>query len=86
MKRKQLAQWWKLARPALSLAASAALMLVVLWGVDWTVLRASLEMLHFRVLAAAFALLLLNDFFLCVKCYLLKPELHSSGAAGNFRA
>ncbi|MCL2545332.1 MAG: flippase-like domain-containing protein [Clostridia bacterium] len=75
MKRKQLAQWWKLARPALSLAASAALMLVVLWGVDWTVLRASLEMLHFRVLAAAFALLLLNDFFLCVKCYLLKPDL-----------
>jgi len=59
----------------LSLAASVALMLVVLWGVDWTVLRASLGMLHFGVLALAFVLLVLNDFFMCVKCYLLKPDL-----------
>lgn len=50
-------------------------MVLVLWGVDWSVLGDSLKRISFQTLAAAFALLLLNDFFLCVKCYLLKPEL-----------
>ncbi len=66
---------WQILRPALSLVASVALMVLVLRGVDWSVLGQSLRSMRFPVLAAAFVLLLLNDFFLCVKCFLLKPEL-----------
>ncbi|MCL2812170.1 MAG: flippase-like domain-containing protein [Clostridia bacterium] len=73
--KKSLAQLWKIARPTLSLVASVALLLVVLRGVDWAVLRASLGLLQWDVLAVALGLLLLYDFFLCVKCYLLIPEL-----------
>ena len=74
-KGKSISRLWKIARPTLSLVASAALLLVVLRGVDWAVLGSSLGMLRLPVLAAALGLLVLYDFFSSVKCYLLMPRL-----------
>ncbi len=66
---------WRIARPVLSLALSVGLMLYILSGVDWTVLRRCLRLMSPGYLALAFALLLLNDFFLSFKCFLLRPDL-----------
>ncbi|MDR3051043.1 MAG: flippase-like domain-containing protein [Oscillospiraceae bacterium] len=66
---------WRVLRPALSLVAGCALLAWVLSGVQWAQLRASLQSMRLWVLLVAFALLLGNDFFLAVKCYLLRPDL-----------
>lgn len=63
------------AKPTLSLVISVGLMAFIFSHVEWAVLRQSLQMMSPSVLAAAFILLLFNDFFLCFKCFLLRPDL-----------
>lgn len=71
----RLQQAWRIARPVLSLALSAGLMFYILSGVDWAELRRSLRLMSPGFLALTFVLLLLNDFFLSLKCFFLRPDL-----------